>query len=194
MPSEARPARIEVKSAASVQKKTPDEIEVSLPDSRLVFSIRKAIDDNTKVEGHHREYPQITANASQIPWQLDNDMSAMLPVMQTDIMLTYGPKVLIIDAKYYAHTTQIQFDKHTLHSSNLYQIFTYVKNKEVELADQPHVVSGMLLYAKTDEDIYPENEYLMSGNRIEVRTLNLDGDFEAIRAQLNSIAEKYLGI
>ena len=69
-----------------------------------------------------------------------------------------------------------------------------MKNKEIELADQPHVVSGMLLYAKTDEDIYPENEYLMSGNRIEVRTLNLDGDFEAIRAQLNSIAEKYLGI
>ena len=55
MPSEARPARIEVKSAASVQKKTPDEIEVSLPDSRLVFSIRKAIDDNTKVEGHHSD-------------------------------------------------------------------------------------------------------------------------------------------
>ena len=146
------------------------------------------------LEYFRREFPQITANASQIPWQLDNDMSAMLPVMQTDIMLTYGPKVLIIDAKYYAHTTQIQFDKHTLHSSNLYQIFTYVKNKEVELADQPHVVSGMLLYAKTDEDIYPENEYLMSGNSIEVRTLNLDGDFEVIRAQLNSIAEKYLGI
>ncbi len=69
-----------------------------------------------------------------------------------------------------------------------------MKNKEIELADQPHVVSGMLLYAKTDEDIYPENEYLMSGNRIEVRTLNLDGDFEAIRAQLNRIVEKYLGI
>ena len=146
------------------------------------------------LEYFRREYPQITANASQIPWQLDNDMSAMLPVMQTDIMLTYGSKILIIDAKYYAHTTQIQFDKHTLHSGNLYQIFTYVKNKEVEIADQPHVVSGMLLYAKTDDDIYPENEYLMSGNRIEVRTLDLDGNFEAIRSQLNSIAEKYFGV
>ena len=146
------------------------------------------------LEYFRREYPQITANASQIPWQLDNDMSAMLPVMQTDIMLTCGSKILIIDAKYYAHTTQIQFDKHTLHSGNLYQIFTYVKNKEVELAGQPHVVSGMLLYAKTDDDIYPENEYLMSGNRIEVRTLDLNGDFEAIRTQLNSVAEKYFGI
>ena len=132
--------------------------------------------------------------ASQIPWQLDDDMSAMLPVMQTDIMLSHGEKTLIIDAKYYAHSTQIQYDKHSLHSGNLYQIFTYVKNKEAELADRPHEVSGMLLYAKTDEDIYPENAYRMSGNRIEVRTLNLDGDFDSIKSQLDGIAEKYFGI
>ena len=146
------------------------------------------------LEYYRKEYPQITANASQIPWQLDDDMGAMLPVMQTDIMLSYGEKTLIIDAKYYAHTTQLQYDKHTLHSGNVYQIFTYVKNKEAELADRPHEVSGMLLYAKTDEDIYPENEYRMSGNRIEVRTLNLDDDFPMIKAQLDRIVQKYLGI
>ena len=146
------------------------------------------------LEYFRREFPQISANASQIPWQLDDESSAMLPVMQTDIMLTYGSKILIIDAKYYSHATQIQFDKHTIHSGNLYQIFTYVKNKETELADKPHEVSGMLLYAKTDEEIYPENEYRMSGNRIEVRTLDLDGDFDAIKAQLDGIARKYFGI
>jgi len=146
------------------------------------------------LEYYRKEYPQIIANASQIPWQLDDDMSAMLPVMQTDIMLTYEEKTLIIDAKYYAHSTQIQYDKHTLHSGNMYQIFTYVKNKEAELADRPHEVSGMLLYAKTDEEIYPENKYRMSGNRIEVRTLNLDMDFLSIKEQLDRIAERYLGI
>lgn len=82
---------------------------------------------------------------------------------------------MIIDAKYYSRTTQVQYDKHTLHSNNLYQIFTYVKNKEAELTakNEPHEVSGMLLYAKTDEDVYPEHEYQMSGNRIAVRTLVL---------------------
>ena len=144
------------------------------------------------LEYYRKEYPQISANASQIPWQLDDGMSAMLPVMQSDIMLTNKERVLIIDAKYYAHSTQRQFDKYTIHSSNLYQIFTYVKNKEAELASRPHEVSGMLLYARTDEDVYPENEYRMSGNRIEVRTLNLDGDFSLIRSQLDGIAEKYL--
>ncbi len=62
------------------------------------------------------------------------------------------------------------------------------------LAGMPHVVSGMLLYAKTDEDVYPENEYHMSGNTIEVRTLNLDRNFASIKSQLDGIAEKYFGI
>lgn len=146
------------------------------------------------LEYYRREFPQITANASQIRWQVDDNMSDMLPVMQTDIMLSHGVKTLIIDAKYYEHSTQIQYDRHTLHSSNMYQIFTYVKNKDAELTDVPHEVSGMLLYAKTDEDVYPEREYRMTGNIIEVRTLNLDGDFAMIKAQLNGIAEKYLNV
>ncbi len=145
------------------------------------------------LEYYRKEHPELTTNASQIPWQLDDDFGDMLPVMQTDIMLTKDEKTLIIDAKYYAHTTQRQYDKNTLHSGNLYQIFTYVKNKEAELAEQPHKVAGMLLYARTDEEIYPEKEYRMSGNQIGVRTLNLDGDFDMIKNQLNEIAEEFFG-
>ena len=146
------------------------------------------------LEYYRKEYPKITANASQIPWQLDDGIGAMLPVMQTDIMLTYKEKVLIIDAKYYTHTTQSQFDTHTLHSGNLYQIFTYVKNKEIELAAQPHEVSGMLLYAKTDEAVLPNNSYVMSGNKISVKTLDLDCDFSEIANQLNKIVEMHFGL
>ena len=47
---------------------------------------------------------------------------------------------------------------------NLYQIFTYVKNKDAEFGDEPHRVSGMLLYAATDKAIQPDNSYRMSGN------------------------------
>lgn len=77
-------------------------------------------------------------SASQIPWAVDDDFTKMLPVMQTDIHLQKENDVLIIDAKYYSHTTQSQFNKNTIHSNNLYQIFTYVKNipsrlKNIEL-------------------------------------------------------------
>ena len=115
------------------------------------------------LEYYRREFKnQITANASQIPWQLDNDENSMLPVMQSDIMLQRDDRVLIIDAKYYEHSMQVQFNKHTLHSANLYQIFTYVKNKEYELREKEHTVSGMLLYAKPDEAIYPNNVYVFN--------------------------------
>lgn len=144
------------------------------------------------LEYYRKEHPEITANPSQIPWQLDDDMSAMLPVMQTDIMLSKDDKTLIIDAKYYTKTTQEQYGVNKLHSGNLYQIFTYVKNKEVELCKAPHEVSGMLLYAKTDEVTLPNNTYKMSGNTISVRTLDLDCDFIEIATQLDNIVKTYL--
>lgn len=144
------------------------------------------------LEYYRKEYPVITVNASQISWQLDDGYDyEMLPVMQSDIMLTFNEKVLIIDAKYYSHSLQYQYDQYSIHSNNLYQIFTYVKNKEEELKNQPHEVSGMLLYAKTDEDIYPDNEYKMSGNLISVRTLDLDVDFSVIKKQLDNVVVKY---
>lgn len=34
-------------------------------------------------------------------------------------------------------------------------------------------VSGVLLYAKTDEKVVPDNEYMMGGSRICVKTLDL---------------------
>lgn len=146
------------------------------------------------LEYYRREFPQISASASQIPWAVDDGVRAMLPVMQSDIMLSYEDKVLIIDAKYYSHTTQAQYDTHTLHSNNLYQIFTYVKNKDSELAEVPHVVSGMLLYARTEEAVQPNNTYQMSGNKISVKTLDLNCDFSDVAAQLNSIATEHFGI
>ena len=114
--------------------------------------------------------------------------------MQSDVMLEYGNKVLIIDAKYYAHNMQVQYDAYSVHSGNLYQIFTYVKNKTAELNDPEKTVSGMLLYAKTDEMTQPSNTYRMSGNTIGVGTLDINCDFSEISAQLNSVAERYLGV
>ena len=144
------------------------------------------------LEYYNQEHKELDASASQIPWGLDDGVDAMLPVMQTDITLTQGDKTLIIDAKYYSSTLQQHFDRMTIYSNNLYQIFTYVKNKEVELKDKPHEpISGMLLYAKTDEETYPDNDYKMSGNDIGVHTLDLSMEFPQIREQLDGIATTY---
>lgn len=145
------------------------------------------------LEYYAKECPQVKAIAAQIPWALDDGIGTMLPVMQSDIMLSHGSRVLIIDAKYYTHTTQTQFNVHTLHSNNLYQIFTYVKNKDIEFGESPHTVSGMLLYAQTDEALQPDHVYQMSGNQISVKTLDLNRDFSEIAAQLNAIVDEHFG-
>ena len=139
------------------------------------------------LEYFRREHPELTVGAPQIPWQLDDDFSDMLPVMKSDIVLEKGNSILIIDAKYYSHTTQQRFNKATVHSANLYQIFTYVKNKQEELKDRQVTVSGMLLYAKTDEQIVPDNTYQMSGNQISVKTLDLNCGFLEIKSQLDDL-------
>lgn len=145
------------------------------------------------LEYYSKEYPQLKASASQIPWALDDGIETMLPKMQSDITLSYGEKILIIDAKFWAHSIQTQYDRHTVHSGNLYQIFTYVKNKTASIDDKSCEVAGMLLYARTDEMIQPDAEYHMSGNKISVKTLDLNCEFQVIANQLNAIAEEYFG-
>ncbi|MCM1500970.1 MAG: 5-methylcytosine-specific restriction endonuclease system specificity protein McrC, partial [Clostridium sp.] len=107
------------------------------------------------------------AKAAQVKWNLvgenDETMIRFLPVMQTDIYLQKDDRILIIDAKYYGKTLQQQFDKYTLHSGNVYQIFTYVKNQD---KDNTGKVSGLLLYAKTEEAITPDCTFNMGGNQI----------------------------
>ena len=94
----------------------------------------------------------------------------------------------MIDTKFYGRTMQTNplFDSRTFHSHNMYQIFTYVKNMDYARTGN---VSGLLLYAKTDEDIVPDNDYIIGGNRISIKTLDLGADFSTIRKQLDAIAE-----
>jgi 5-methylcytosine-specific restriction enzyme subunit McrC len=81
------------------------------------------------------------------------------------------------------------FDRKRYHSHNLYQIYAYVKNKDV-LADGS--VSGILLYAKTDEAETPNAEYVMGGSPVSLKTLDLNQDWEHIAGQLDAIAERLL--
>lgn len=141
---------------------------------------------------YKKHYAELSPSASRIPWSVDN--TRMLPIMQSDIHLQKNNTVLIIDAKYYSHTTQVKYDNHTLHSNNMYQIFTYVKNCDYAFGEEDHKVSGMLLYAKTEEEIQPDNIYQMHGNQITVKTLDLNQKFDIIAKQLDDIVKSHFDI
>lgn len=130
---------------------------------------------------HHRE---LSPNPDRIEWNIyskDAMVIDLLPAMQSDIVLHRGDQSLVIDTKYYSHAMQYHFDKPTIHSANLYQIFTYVKNLDVKDTGN---VSGLLLYAKTDEDIIPDLSASFGKNHIRVRALDLNQEFSGIASQL----------
>lgn len=144
-----------------------------------------------------RDNKKLLVNSSQIKWGIEdaNDYDDMLPKMQSDIMLNYNDKTLIIDAKYYEETLQ-EFKKQEfqnskkLKSGHLYQILSYVKNHEFNHKEEK--VMGLLLYAKTNEEIYPNNTYTICGNKISARTLDLNQDFNEIKSSLNNIVYEFL--
>lgn len=100
-------------------------------------------------------------------WNLEGEnsesMLRFLPIMQTDIMIRWKEKLLII-------------------------VFTYVKNQD---KDNTGNVAGLLLYAKTDEDLAPDCMFHMGGNQIGAKTLDLNQDFSLIAAQLDKIVEDF---
>lgn len=165
-----------------------DDSRIEMIQFRQNYSYEKFI-----LEYYHLHHTYLSeAKAGQVKWNLEGEnsesMLRFLPIMQTDIMLRWKEKLLIIDAKYYGQTLQKQFDKYTLHSNNLYQIFTYVKNQD---KDHTGNVVGLLLYAKTDEDLAPDCMFNMGGNQIGAKTLDLNQDFSLIAAQLDKIVEDF---
>lgn len=133
---------------------------------------------------YRRHYPNIKATASQIDWNTEDNVIDLLPRMKSDVMLEYAGKTFIIDAKYYNSSLQTgQYGKQTIHSHNLYQIFTYVKNRDVHSDGS---VTGMLLYANTEGE-NPDMDYRMNGNKISVKTLDLNCSFGQVAKQLDDI-------
>ncbi len=139
-------------------------------------------------EYYRKHFPSLHANASHIKWNIkENNGIELLPNMKTDISLTYKEKTLIIDTKYYEKALQNNtlYDKKTIRSAHLYQIFTYVKNKDVNNTGN---VSGMLLYAKTDEEDFKEQSNIFGNNYIGIKILDLTKDFKYVEEQLDNIA------
>ena len=138
-----------------------------------------------------KEHSNILTHAPQIDWQIDEGIDLLLPKMKTDVTLEYQNKILIIDAKFYSQNTLKNYGKNIHNTSNLYQIFAYVKNKKIEVQGKDIEVSGMLLYVKTSQSIQPDSDYVMSGNKISVKTLDLNQDFSLIKEQLDAFVYDY---
>ena len=142
------------------------------------------------LEYYKKHHPEFKPEAKQIEWNIIKEQSdtSVLPIMQTDILLTMGEKTLIIDTKYYSKILQQQYGKETIRNNNLYQIRTYVNEYDRE---HRHNVDGMLLYAKTKNDDFDDATINhRDGYSLFIRTIDLNTDFEGIKKRLESFVTK----
>lgn len=142
------------------------------------------------LEYYKKHHPEFKPEAKQIDWNIIKEQTdtSVLPIMQTDILLTMGDRTLIIDTKYSSKILQQQFGKETIRNGHLYQIRTYVNEYDRE---HHHNVDGMLLYAKTTKDDFDDATIKhRDGYSLFIRTLDLNTDFEGIKKRLESFCTK----
>jgi len=135
---------------------------------------------------YKQRHKDLSPSAPHIKWDIEGDKpSPYLPRMESDICLRFGEKRLIIDTKYYqSGTMQKHFDTPKFISDDLYQIYAYVKNSDKQATGK---VAGALLYAKTDEDIFPDEEMKIGRNQISLKTLDLNQEWSKITEQLDKL-------
>ena len=164
-------------STSQMMKEVQDEQRLSSLYEKFIYTFFK------RETNYHVSHPQIQ-------WSVDDDFTAALPIMQTDLVLQQGNKTLIVDTKFYSENMVSRFEGGAAKqkSSNLYQIFTYINNWKKE---PDETVAGMLLYAKTTALNQPNHIYQIKGNQIFVVSLDLQQDFTGIKESLLDYANQF---
>lgn len=129
----------------------------------------------------------LTANyvgREPIKWNLIGDEKDLLPKMETDITIKRNNEVIIMDTKYYKNTLARNMGKDKYHSTNMYQMFSYLKNAEVK-GEEYRTSTGILLYPQVDLEL--NNSYKMEGHYLKICTVNLHDDWENIHNRLLEI-------
>jgi 5-methylcytosine-specific restriction enzyme subunit McrC len=120
-----------------------------------------------------------------IPWDgklVQGD--GRLPLMKTDIFLDSPDRRLIIDTKYYAQALQVSYGSESFDSSNLYQLFAYLKNA-TSLGPAYDGVEGLLLYPLVGQSL--DATVNLQGHTLRLATIDLMQPWPQIERSLLSL-------
>lgn len=111
----------------------------------------------------------------------------LIPQMVADIVLESKDRRIIMDTKYYGEALDSNFGSAKLKSGNLYQLLTYLWNREATKPDGPKH-EGILLYPQVDESV--QAEVRLEGFRIQACTINLMQPWQQIHDDLLKILRR----
>ena len=138
---------------------------------------------------YRRQYPHWTVKSEILNWsfifQNESDRD-FLPIMRTDISILNDSGKTIIDAKYYHETLATYYGREKIHSSNLYQIFSYLMNQR---SSDPasHETKGMLIYPTIETEF--NIDFMFENHPILIRTVNLGAAWQDIEERLKVVME-----
>ena len=126
-------------------------------------------------------------SAPVIQWQFvsaNEEAVALVPRMETDVCLQQPGRAMILDTKFYAQAIKTGvFGAAKLPSTNLYQLFTYLRQRATEPGWEQ--AEGVLLYPQTTREF--NVEFTTHGHRIRALTLNLWQPWQNIHKDLLAV-------
>ncbi|MDF7641047.1 hypothetical protein PT279_05515 [Bifidobacterium sp. ESL0784] len=140
------------------------------------------------LEYYRVHHPELSASAKTVNRQAQGNIE-FLPRLLTDVTLSRGRRELIIDAKCYGHILDVHYGKPIYAPKHINQIQSYVLH---EVFDNDKLVDGMLLYAKVGNEDGHNETWSELEHHFSVRTMDLNRDFDAIAADLDDIAVRWI--
>ena len=133
-----------------------------------------------KTEHNYKVSPQ-----KKVKWHgksLDDDSINYLPNMYPDIVLERDDRKIVLDTKYYKQVLKEHYGARRISSSNIYQMFSYMKN----LAANDNTFDncdGILLYPVVD-DSFEGASWELHGHKLYAKMINLNQDWDKIHIDL----------
>jgi 5-methylcytosine-specific restriction enzyme subunit McrC len=138
---------------------------------------------------YKKEQQYFTVRREDINWDampIGSSSVSYLPKMQTDITLESKNRKIIIETKFYINALNSRYEGDKFHSSNLYQLYSYLRNIETKMTHSKNIKSeGILLYPAVG---YHLNEnYILGTHKLSVKTVDLSKPWRDIEKQLFEI-------
>lgn len=118
---------------------------------------------------------------------IDEQSEGYLPRMETDICLdsVSGHETIVIDTKYYGSALNTRFGSESIHSENLYQIYTYLAQTRLQDSFDGRKLRGILLYPQTLRPL--SLHYRVQQDLISICTVDLSQDWDLIHRELINV-------
>ncbi|WP_182199327.1 5-methylcytosine restriction system specificity protein McrC [Paraliobacillus salinarum] len=136
---------------------------------------------------YRKEIQGATAKSEMMQWPAEGDSTDLLPIMKTDISLRLGGRKIIIDTKFYKDGLASHWNKETVHSAHLYQLFAYLNN---DVYYSNNKATGILLYPEVHKSI--NLYYQIHGFDVKICTVDLAQNWRGIHERLLEIVKGHL--